>query len=201
MKNNRIYLIGLFCFIIIFILFSKVDFNGSNVKTINYTMLEFKSVDVSEAKLNRYNELINIPQVSFFVRNLSSVLQIDTINEEMSIAFCYNYANNFKDDIEKHIIKDSKNTYIDCDYTESIIYELFEKDVSLDKYKGRNQYLLVSGDNLKTDTINIYINDILYNDEYDLYKIVIKEYDHNIEIIYSYDNSKYVLLSCVEGFN
>lgn len=201
MKNNRIYLIGLFCFIIIFIFFSKVDFNKNNIKAINYTMLEFESLNINKAKLNRYNELINIPQVSFLIRNLSSVLQIDNINEEMSIIFCYNYANDFKDGSERYIIQDSKNTYIDCDYTESIIYELFEKDINLDKYKGRNQYLLVSGDNLKTDTINISVKDILYNDEYDLYKIIIKEYDHNIEIIYSYDNSKYVLLSCVEGFN
>jgi len=199
MKKNRIYLLILFCFIILLIFFNKVDFNCNNIKDINYTMLEFKSLDINKAKLNRYNELINIPQVSFLIRNLSSVLEGDNINEEMTIVFCYNYAINFRNDSAQYIIQDSQNTYIDCAYIESIIYELFNRTVDMSEYKQKNGYLIISENNLKTDTIEIEVEEILYCEQYDVYKIMIREYDQNIEIIYKYNDGKYVLLLCLEG--
>lgn len=202
MKKYKMYLLIFIFVIIVCVLLNNVNINPKDtINSIDFNTLEFKTLEINEAKLNRYNELINIPQVSFLIRNLSSVLEMNEINTEMSIVYCYNYAANFKNDSENYIVKDNQNTYIDCDYTESIIYELFDKNVNLDKYKQQNGYLVISGENLKTDTIEIKVKDVAYNSEYDLYKIVIQEYERNINIIYKYKEGKYTLLSCLEDMN
>lgn len=203
MKKNIIYLAIFICTIIIaFVLLNKVSVNNKdNIEHIDFNAIEFELLEINEAKLNRYNELINIPQVSFLIRNLSSVLENDNLNEQMTIVYAYNYAANFKNNSENYIVQDNQNTYIDCDYTESIVYELFGRNVDLDKYKQQNGYLLITGDNLKTDTIDIKIKNIAYNEVYDLYKIVIQEYERDINIIYKYKEGKYTLLSCLEDMN
>lgn len=204
MKKNIVYLILLISVIsIICVLFNEFGSNKSSetINNIDYNILEFQPINISKSKLNRYNELVNIPQVSFFVRNLSMVLANDKLNEESVIVYTYNYAVNFKNNSNKYVVNDSGSAYIDCDYTESLVYELFGRNIDLDKYKQQNGYLLIRGDNLKTDTIQINITDILYNEDFGIYKIIIREYDHNIEIVYKYKDGKYTLLSCLEGMN
>lgn len=198
MKKNRMIFI-ICCLIVIIVLSFFIGVNNNTQEKeydLNYEVLEFDRIEIKEQKMNRYNELVNVPQVSFLIRNLSSVLDKDSIIFDMLPVYCYNYAEYFKNDGNDNIIQNNGNTYINCDYMKNIVYELFNQNIDISKYTIKDNYILIDNTSVTTDTITLEIEDILYNEQYNLYKIIIKEYEYNIEIIYKYNDGRYVLLWC-----
>lgn len=196
-KNVIFFIVCCFAIIMIFMLLGNMNTNKQdNNNDVSYELIKFDKLDIKEEKLDRYNELINIPQVSFLIRNLPSVLKSDSIVLEMLPVYCYNYAEYFNNDGNDNIIQNNGNTYINCDYMKNIVYELFNQNIDISKYTIKDNYILIDNTSVVTDTITLEIEDILYNEQYNLYKIIIKEYEYNIEIIYKYNDGKYVLLWC-----
>lgn len=199
MRKNTIYIVVIICMLVIVgILIKKCIVKDDN---INYDSLEFEIVNISKSKFDRYNELINIPEISILIRSLPSVFNTSDLSISGVIKYSYMYAYTFKDDIEEYIQEEKNKKYINSKYLENIIYEIFNKDLDLDYYKEENGYILVNINDLITDTADLSINKISYNEEYNLYKIVIQEYENLIQIIYRKNNDKYAVLWCMTEKN
>lgn len=194
MRKNTIYIVVIICMLVIIgILIKKCIVKNDN---INYDSLEFEIVNISKAKIDRYNELINIPEIAILIRSLPSVFNTSDLSISGVIKYSYMYASTFKDDIEEYIREEKNKKYINSKYSENIIYEIFNKEMDLDYYKEENGYILVNINDLITDTADLSINKISYNEEYNLYKIVIQEYEKLIQIIYRKNTDKYAVLWC-----
>lgn len=195
MKRKIAYLILVVCIVGIICILTK-NILSSN-KQINYDEIKFNRISISESKMNRYNELINIPEVSFLIRNLPTILNNTELTIDSAIKYSYIYAYTFKNDIDKYVVHEENSIYANSEYLENIIFELFNRKIDLDYYKEKNGFVLVNTSNMITDSINLNISEISYNADYDIYKIIIQEYDRLIKIIYKNDNGKYTLLWCL----
>ena len=203
MKKIIAFILCLILVVIVLTVISNININkNSNITSLED--LEFKNIDISELKLNRYNELINTPQVMYFIRNLPVALERDKIDIDGAISCAYIYAYNFDDDFDKFVNTSNNKIYAKKEYIESIIFNLFNKQVDLKNKVVMNDNISISMENMKNDTASLKIQEILYNEENDLYKIVIAEgaegssKTSSIEMIYKYNNYKYIILWCLQ---
>jgi len=194
MRRKIAYLIIVICVIGIIYILTKNLLHKE--QKIDYSNLQFDNVKISDSKINRYNELINTPQISYLIRNLYAALKEDEMDLLMGLKFSSMYAYTFLDDYEENIIEKDDKVYVKEEYMEKVIYDIFGKEIELGYYVEDNNYILVNFIGNVTDTIELKVNQILYNAKYDIYKIIIQEEEQKIKIIYSNDNGKYTLLWC-----
>lgn len=189
MKRTVAYLVIIISVIAIISVLTKKE--KVNIK---YEEISFEKVSISETKRKRYEELINIPEVSSLIRSLPSIFDRYELTLDGVIKYSYMYAYSFKDDIEEYEKRENNKIYVDSKYMENIIYELFAQKIDLDYYKEENKYVVVSTNELITDATDLELKEILYNEKMDIYMIIVKEYNSLIKIIYKYENEKYTLL-------
>ncbi len=190
-----VIIIGIFG-IVLFIV-SNIEKNNSN---LDISKLEFEELNVSNSKMNRYNELINISQVSYLIRNLPLALKNNELNPDQAINYAYIYAYSFEDDYEQVVMVEDNNTYLNYKYIENIIYNIFNKKLDLKGYVTKDDYILVNEEQMTKDAANLVISKIIYNEEMQVYKVTIEEDTINkIDITYKKNNGKNIILECISN--
>lgn len=171
---------------------------GGIDKSSNSKDMKFEQINLTDAKIARYNEMLNISQASYLVSNLAIVFS-NGFNIEEAINYAYVYAYSFKDDYESNVLVEGSNIYLPSVYLENIIKEIFDKDVDLTKYIKKKGYILVSDETFSKDAISLSLVSLSYSKNNALYKAIIEEEDKKLEITYRQLNNKFVILEYKEN--
>lgn len=171
---------------------------GGIDQSSNSKDMKFEQINLNDAKIARYNEMLNISQVSYLVSNLAIVFG-NGFNIEEAINYAYVYAYSFKDDYESNVLVEGSNIYLPSEYLENIIKEIFDKDVDLTEYIKKEGYILVSDETFSKDAISLSLVSLSYSKNNALYKAIIAEEDKKLEITYRQLNNKFVILEYKEN--
>lgn len=171
---------------------------GGIDQSSNSKDMKFEQINLTDAKIARYNEMLNISQVSYLVSNLAIVFG-NGFNIEEAINYAYVYAYSFKDDYESNVLVEGSNIYLPSVYLENIIEEIFDRKEDLAKYIKKDGYILVNDEVFAKDAISLSLVSLSYSKNNELYRAIIAEDDKRLEITYRQLNNKFVILEYKEN--
>lgn len=171
---------------------------GGIDQSSNSKDMKFEQINLTDAKISRYNEMLNISQVSYLVSNLAIVFG-NGFNIEEAINYAYVYAYSFKDDYESNVLVEGSNIYLPSVYLENIIEEIFDRKEDLAKYIKKDGYILVNDEVFAKDAISLSLVSLSYSKNNELYRAIIAEDDKRLEITYRQLNNKFVILEYKEN--
>jgi len=176
--NNKIKIIAvLFGILIIILGILLMKDTNYNIYYDEYYDEDYSELEISDIKLNRYNEKLNNSIISYLVGNLNIIVgENDEISNYGLIQYAMLFAKNYDYRFEENMQIINGNEYINIKYLRNLLKELFNVNVDILKENVNivDEYIEMNiTENLTTDVFNLSLDKILYNHKEDIYLVYI----------------------------
>lgn len=185
-------LVGIIAVILGIILSNKTEYNVFYNK---YDDSNYYQLEISETKMNRYNEKLNNATIGYLVANLDILMnENNQIYNRGIIEYAMLFAERYDYRFEENTKKVDNVEYVNIKYLNKLIKELFNVDIDISK-EGFNiidEYVqLDTTMNLTTDVFSLNLDKVLYNEKEDIYLAYISfvpvEYSNEQEVVSEQD--------------
>lgn len=163
-------LVGIIAVILGIILSNKTEYNVFYDK---YDDSNYYQLEISETKMNRYNEKLNNATIGYLVANLDILMnENNQIYNRGIIEYAMFWAERYDYRFKENTKKVDNVEYVNIKYLNTLIKELFNVDIDISK-EGFNivdEYVeLNTIMNLITAAFSLKLEKVLYNEKEDIY--------------------------------
>lgn len=131
----------------------------------------------------------------------------DRSNLDGLIAYCIIYAQEMDYKLYDYMSEDETQYIVSAEYIDDLLMKLFLERLSQENtnYKINGEYIFVNKEDCQriTDTTILKLDELYYNEQYDIYKVVLNgvfqsKVISNIEIVYIENDDGYTVLKYTE---
>lgn len=188
------------------ILNNKTEYNVYYEK---YNENGYAELEISETKMDRYNEKLNNSTIGYLVGNLDILLNEENkIDNRGIIEYTMFFAERYDYRFEENTKKVDNEEYINIKYLNNLIKELFnvEVDISKEEFNIVDEYVQIDiTRSLLTDVFSLKLDKVLYNKKEDIYIAYITflsgQYSNEQELVNNQESSSDIIIRYKKNSN